>query len=274
MTAVTTYSFSRVSTFEQCPRRYRYRYVDGVREAFRGVEAFMGQQVHAAIEWLFSQRLRAVEPGVDEAVRYYCGAWDRALVEDGPQVRVIRGDGDLETYRRTGAEMVARFWRERFSVDRLETIAVEQAFSVQLGGTHSFRGFIDRLARDREGRTHLIDYKTGRRAPSRFSGKEADQVRAYAVAWFLNNPCDEIDLVLDFLQAGKLLRERVYRTDAAEIERSLVARIGELGQATVFPPNPGALCEWCGFNDLCEAYVERGLDRAARTGAVSYPRRY
>jgi RecB family exonuclease len=49
-----TYSFSRITTFEQCARRFRYRYLDGVKEAFHGVEAFMGQRVHEVIEWLFN----------------------------------------------------------------------------------------------------------------------------------------------------------------------------------------------------------------------------
>ena len=44
--ASQVYSYSRITTFEQCARRFRYRYVDGIKEAFRGVEAFMGQQVH------------------------------------------------------------------------------------------------------------------------------------------------------------------------------------------------------------------------------------
>src|SRR5688572_3505192 len=36
------YSFSRITTFEQCARRFRYRYLDKVKEAFDSVEGFMG----------------------------------------------------------------------------------------------------------------------------------------------------------------------------------------------------------------------------------------
>jgi putative RecB family exonuclease len=272
VSAGSAYSFSRVSTFEQCPRRYRYRYVDGVREAFRGVEAFVGQQIHSTIEWLFSQRLCSADPSLEQAVRYYCDVWDRDAVAEGPPIRVVRGDQSIEFYRRGGADLVARFWRERFVPDRLETLAVEMEFSVRLARAHAFRGFIDRVARDDAGTIHLIDYKTGRRAPSRFAGKEADQLRSYAVAWFLDHPTDRLELVLDFVQPGALLRERISRAEAIEFERALAARISELGQATVFPTKPGVLCQWCGFNDLCEAYAEQTIGRSGRSAALPLPR--
>jgi hypothetical protein len=31
--------------------------------------------------------------------------------------------------------------------------------------------------------------------------------------------------------------------------------------ATVFPPSPGTLCDWCGYNDICEAYPVRSRMR-------------
>ncbi len=52
---------SRLGLWLRCPLAFRFRYVDGIKEAFRGVEAFMGQQVHSTIEWLFNERTRSVE---------------------------------------------------------------------------------------------------------------------------------------------------------------------------------------------------------------------
>jgi putative RecB family exonuclease len=274
MKASTQYSFSRVTTFEQCPRRYRYRYVDGVKEGFRSIEAFMGQQVHAAIEWLHGERADGAFPDAEAAVRRYCELWDREKAVSTAPIKVVREGMEVEHYRRMGADIVADFHRTRFVGDPLSTIAIEKHFSLELGGRYRFQGFIDRLARDRDGVVHIIDYKTGARTPSRFEGKDAEQLEAYAVALFEvgvddgregTRVPDEIELALEYLRSGTRLFRRIHRDEAAAIADRLVARIEVADTATVFPAVAGALCGWCGFNDLCEAYVpRRGRPAGAR----------
>jgi RecB family exonuclease len=259
------YSFSRVTTFEQCARRFRYRYLDGVKEGFQGVEAFMGQQVHAAVEWLFERRASRALPSADEAVTYYCDHWDQDMTRASGPVRVIKDGIALEFYRRSGAEMLSRFYRERFLADRLQTIENEKHFVVRLGESYDFQGYIDRLATDDSGLVYIIDYKTGSRVPKKFEGKEADQLEAYAMAIFRELECDEIELVLEFLKTGARLSRRVHRAAAEDIERKLLSRISVADSATVFPPTPGVLCDWCGYNDLCESATTRY--RAARISA-------
>lgn len=258
MDAIPQFSFSRVTTFEQCPRRYRYRYLDGVKEGFRSIEGFMGQQVHAALEWLYVERAAGREHDSAELVARYCELWDEAIATPGAPVRVIREDKNSEFYRRTGAELASDFHRSRFVGDPLETVATEQHFQVVIGGLFRFQGFIDRLAKDAEGCIHIIDFKTGSRTPARFEGKDAEQLEAYAVALFQLEEHESLELRLEYLRSGRTVGRRIERSDVAEIERRLAARIECATSATVFPANVGTLCGWCGFNDLCEAYSLRG----------------
>ena len=171
----SAYSFSRISLFEQCARRFRYRYLDGVKEAFDSVEGFMGRRVHDTVEWLFAERTRGRVPSAAETVTQYCRRWDEEVVGAPRRINVVKRGEDVETYRRAGAEILHRFYRERFIADKLETVATEKHFTIPLGGRYVFQGYIDRLARDAAGRLHVIDYKTGRRMPETFAGKEAEQ---------------------------------------------------------------------------------------------------
>lgn len=257
MTGLETFSFSRVTTFEQCARRYRYRYVDGVREAFQSIEAFMGQQVHAAVEWLFTEKGEGRTPRVDEAVKFYSASFDGAWAEARGGLKVIKKGTAVEDYRRSGAEMLVDFHRTRFLGDTLETVGLEKHFVLDVQPGRRFQGFIDRLARDGDGVLHIIDYKTGGRPPIRFGGKDGDQLEAYAVAMFAETDAAELVLRLEYLRNGSTQTRRVRRDESAETARRLAARIQVAAEANVFPPTPGTLCDWCGFNDLCEAYGTR-----------------
>ncbi len=217
----------------------------------------MGTQVHSALEWMFQQRDGGNRPTLEQSVAYYCDEWDRRIADGSAPVRVVKTGTPMETYRRNGAEMLSRYYRERFLSDRLTTVANEHHFRVTVGERHKFQGFIDRLATDKDGLLHIIDYKTGSRVPKKFEGKEAQQLEAYAMAMFREGQAEEVELVLDFLKTGARLRRRVLRAQADEIEVRLSARIDTAEEATVFPPTPGVLCGWCGYNDLCESAMSR-----------------
>jgi putative RecB family exonuclease len=254
MASADTFSFSRVTTFEQCPRRYRYRYLDGVREAFQSIEAFMGQQVHAAVEWLFGERDAGRVPGIESALERYSADFDRAWIAQKATLRVIKAGTRVEDYRKSGAEMLADFYRARFVPDSMETLGLERHFVLELDSGQRFQGFIDRLARDPSGVVHIVDYKTGGRPPIRFGGKDGDQLEAYAVAMFAESDVDELVMMLEYLRNGSTRTKRITRSEIGETGRRLAARIATAAAANVFPPKPGTLCDWCGFNDLCEAY--------------------
>ena len=52
---MTTYSHSKVSTYDNCPYAYKLRYIDKKKpETYSTtIEAFMGSMVHEALEYLY-----------------------------------------------------------------------------------------------------------------------------------------------------------------------------------------------------------------------------
>jgi len=47
---MTIYSHSQLSTYEQCPLKYRLRYRDKIKRDTEGVEAFLGTMVHETLK--------------------------------------------------------------------------------------------------------------------------------------------------------------------------------------------------------------------------------
>ena len=51
------WSFSKLSTFQSCARKFKFRYIDKIYYNETSIEAFMGSMVHEALDVLY-QRLK------------------------------------------------------------------------------------------------------------------------------------------------------------------------------------------------------------------------
>ena len=72
------YSHSRISCFEQCPFRFRLKYIDKVRpEIEQTVEAFMGTLVHKALEKLYNDLRFKKMNKLPELIRFYDEQWKK-----------------------------------------------------------------------------------------------------------------------------------------------------------------------------------------------------
>ena len=157
------FSYSRLSTLDNCPRAYEFRYVRKLKEAFTSVESFVGRIVHHTLGWMYSERERSGAPTEAAAVEKFDQEWDGRF---GSWVRVIRRDDSAEARRAIGQEMVRRYHRGAFAEDDLRTVGVERRLDVDLEGGRRYRGIVDRLAEDGEGALHVVDFKTTARPPA------------------------------------------------------------------------------------------------------------
>lgn len=50
------YSYSCISLFENCPRAYQFKYIEGKEEAFTTIEQFLGHAVHNTLRIAYDQK--------------------------------------------------------------------------------------------------------------------------------------------------------------------------------------------------------------------------
>jgi len=100
------FSFSRVKTFNQCPLRYRYRYLKGLKEVFRSIESFMGNVVHDVLEWLYAERENGSSPSLEAALESLADRWTAGLTDE---ITVIRCSDRTDAYLITAREILERF---------------------------------------------------------------------------------------------------------------------------------------------------------------------
>jgi len=241
------WSHSRIGLFDQCPLAYRYRYLEGVPDAFTTIEQHLGQVVHDVLEQAYAERSRGGP--VD-------GRWMEAALErlwrspDLEAHRIVKSGRTADAYRGEGLAMVGAYHARVFAADTSRTVSLEHRFCLDLdaGAGVAWAGIIDRLARRDDGTLRIVDYKTGASLPDPLTDR---QLQSYALHVFAEHRVDAVELCIEGLRAGVTLAVPFAASQAGEVRDHLLARIGGIERASAWPARPSALCAWCGFNVIC-----------------------
>jgi putative RecB family exonuclease len=274
------YSHSRLSSFEQCPRKFQYRYLWKIPAEGESIEGFVGKRVHEVLERLhrFSEQHGA--PTLPKVLSRFQQMFADAY--DAGRVRIAREGTPLDFYRALGEQCLRNYYQEHYPFDRDETLALEEHVSFDLGsggasfaqradgerspsggGNYSLQGFIDRIARTRDGAIEIQDYKTSARVPSQAEVDEDRQLALYQIGVGARFGARPVRLVWRYLRQRRTLVSTRTPEQLGLLAAQTRARIDEIRSATVFEPKPSALCRWCEYREGCPASPERSANRPA-----------
>ena len=172
------YSHSRLASFEDCPKKFQFRYLLRIPAESESIEGFMGKPVHEVLEKLYVFAGRGLVPSLRRVLERYRQLWDAAY--DAERVRIVRAENPPTWYRERGEHGLTNYYRRHYPFDAEETLGVEErvSFSLDEAGRYAIQGVVDRIARARDGALEIHDYKTGRRTPSQ---EELDADRQLAL---------------------------------------------------------------------------------------------
>ena len=266
------YSHSRLSTFEDCPKRFEYRYVLKIPSDTDGIEAFVGKRAHEVLERLYLAVEKGAIPSLPQVVHRYNALFEEQY--DPGRVRIVREGTPLEFYRRYGERCVSDFYRSHYPFDGDQTLALEHrvTFGLDDTGRYRFQGIIDRLSRARDGAIEICDYKTSKRMPSQKQLDEDRQLALYQIGLANRYPDQPIRLVWHFLAHNR----RLTSTRTPDQLETLRARtkdvVDRIGAETEFKPRRSALCDWCEYNDRCPIYPKKNQQNVEPETPAATPR--
>ena len=162
------YSHSRLSSFENCPRQFFFRYVQKVPAESEGVEAFVGKRVHEILERLHQFADGGQLPSIDRVVQRYHALFDDSY--DDERIRIVKPGLTKDFYRELGERCLRTYYNRNYPFDRGETIGLEHRVVFDLekensSGRYKMQGIIDRITRLPDGTVEIVDYKTGQWVP-------------------------------------------------------------------------------------------------------------
>ena len=249
---------SRLTSWVDCPRRYRMTYLDRPRPKPGPPWAHnsLGASMHNALAgwWRLPRRERTV-------------AAVGTLVDDAWLADGFRDDVQASGWRAHARALVRRYV-EGLDPDR-EPVGIERTLAVKTERL-ALSGRVDRLD-DRDGELVVVDYKTGRRPLSGDDarGSLALALYALAAAATLRRRCVRVELhhlptgdVHVFEHTDASLRRQLGRAEqiadeavragrSAQSSAPAPAEAGPTTDGELFPPRPGSQCGWCDLRAHC-----------------------
>ncbi len=245
------YSHSRLSSFENCPRQFRYRYIENIKSEREGVEAFVGRRVHEILERLYHHLERhGRPPSLAQVQERFRKDW---AVQWHPHIEIVRVEYDPEWYLALGLRCLENYYRGHYPFDDGETVGIEQHLSLTLDpeGRYRMRGIVDRIVRRPEGRYEIHDYKTGSMPPKSRLEKDR-QLALYQIG--LEQTYDDVQsvgLVWHYLAFAKTLSSARTPEQLSALRRDTIELIERIQATTEYPAKPSALCRWCDYRGVC-----------------------
>ena len=250
---------ARLTTWLDCPRRYRYTYVDrppppkGPPWAHNS----FGLTLHNALrDWVMAPRAKRTELTASN------------LVDTGWISLGYRDEAQQGEQRERARDIATGYVRGLDPED--EPPGVERTVAARLPGL-ALQGRVDRIDR-RDDELVVVDYKTGARPLTTDDVRGSLPLALYAVATerTLRRTCRTVELhhlptgeVHSYTHTPESLTRHVARASAIAAE----AR-----DTTEFPARPGRQCAWCDFVRVCdEGRAQAGQlpDPWARLGSAS-----
>ncbi|HEX6869930.1 MAG TPA: PD-(D/E)XK nuclease family protein [Micromonosporaceae bacterium] len=246
---------SKITAFEDCPRRYRFSYLDrppppkGPPWAHNS----LGASVHTALRSWFDLPPARRQPGV--LATLLRATWVRDGYRDEEQERAAF-DRALSWLQRYLAELDPQF----------EPLAVERTVAAKTP-TLALSGRVDRI--DEVGdELVIVDYKTGRSGLDRDDarGSRALALYAYSAERVFRRRCRRVELhhlptgtVAAHEHTDESLARHLRRSEqtAADVMAAEQELAGGADPDATFPTNPGPRCGWCDFRRSCPAGAQR-----------------
>lgn len=260
---LTKVSPARLSTFEDCPRRYRMAYLDRPTPQRTGpwAHSTLGAVVHNALRALFD--LPVIKRVPQRAVALVAEFWKDAGFADADQAA---------RYRARAKGWVADYVEEHDVSD--DPVGLERWVSAPVTLAPGERpamiieGRADRIDQ-RDGELVIVDYKTGRREPDEYEARASQALAMYAVAAnrTLRLPCTKVELhhlptgtVAAAEHDDRSLRRHLERAEQTAGDLRLATDTLEAGGDgdVLFPAQPDRRCAWCDFRPSCAVGKEAG----------------
>lgn len=233
------YSWSKISTHQQCPRKFKYKYVDKLPTTFKpSIHLDKGKLVHLIFE--LERDIPKIKAHKDFIEVKNNGLLGAEGIKNCFKIHDDFAKGKIGSkilgYPRVFAELP-------LGLDKDLNITKYEADDVLL------RGYIDDARHFPDNDTAMIcnDWKTGKLPREQKWG----QLLYYSIGLFSRSPVDKILLNYLYVEHNHAESKIVHRSEIEKYKKALYTTIDIIETDEVYDKCETGLCNFCDFQDHC-----------------------
>ena len=254
-----SFSYSKMSTYKECPQKYKFRYILKIPEKPKYYFAF-GTALHKVMEFMYAN-LKPPFPPLEETLKFFRMDWQKTSFADKGYASAEK---ELEGYAE-GVRIIEAYYKKH-AKDKFNPLSTEFRTTQEVDGL-SIISIVDRIDYLGEGKVSILDYKTGKTIK-----REPDQLLMYQKLMsqspqLLNlvrtkePKIEKVDVANLLFYYLPKLDEQVY-TPAPKEEIDIfwqgVLKVADNIRAEKFEATPSELaCKFCDYKDLCPVWKNK-----------------
>lgn len=259
MARYTPYSYSKLALHKQCPRQYRYRYIDRIPTTFVESDAlYKGKFTHSMLEFTPDGDVfkRVNDDIISETLAHSSKMSHAELqdVTDRKRAMFLEAKDIYINYLSSDTEKRNEYLSVSNTIHEAN-IAFDANFNfVSFHDVNAFyRGKIDLVVnKTSEDSMTLVDWKTGKLVEQRW--QDFSQLLFYAVYFFM------IDKTVNHIKISYVYvehdQENVIHLKREFLEtylKDFILLIKNIESDKTWERNQTRLCDWCAYKTICDA---------------------
>lgn len=246
------YSFSKIATYAQCPKKFWFIYLSKLpkRKIF-SEHLYKGKVVHALLEHIRGDN-QITRDVIETCVR--ANPFDK-----DPEIKMVQTDLLKESIQIVQHYQNSLFETSKGYLKSKANTEIEVSYDVNFKLTDYwdkssfYRGYVDlQILDDPIVDLHLVDWKTGKLVQPQWQNYQ--QLINYAIYFFMTdssiNTIKISYVYVQHCQENSLMLKREY---LPQYLKSFLEVIKKLEDDSEFERNPSKLCDWCDFRELCKS---------------------
>ncbi len=235
---INTLSESKSKTFNQCSLKYKYKYVDKIKEDEGDKDYLLfGSYIHKIFELGYKEKE------------------EHNLLVIAEEQR--KNYNFAKSFDKGTEKCIKNFLK--FNSTLGETLCTEFPYEIEEAGDIKLNGVIDRVIKGTAGGLLVIDYKTSKTEMKELDLFKDPQLQGYVYACSkkFNVPTNSIVAAHYYPVTNNFVRVRFTGQQIAKYKNDKIQEVWKIRKMKINEcvAKENRFCNWCGYKSMCPLYV-------------------
>jgi len=247
------YSFSKITTFTQCPKKFKFKYIDKIYFKSDNIALEKGSYIHLLLEIL-------ANPSFADSRKIDIVSTAMHVINKTQFKFSLSTEQDIKSHQKIFLNFIQSDIGHKYFID-YDIISAEEEFGIKWDNNNfdatsyynksaTIRGKVDQISKNGN-EIHIIDWKSGK-VPQEISEM---QIQLYAIWFFLKfKNIDKVITSFVYIEHNKEKTVVYKRDDIPLIKKAYGRRIKEIEIENSFNKKETHMCNWCEYRNkgLCD----------------------